>query len=925
MQPDDPTGDPPVDPNQPAPSPPEPAPEEPVGPPPRTGIVGKVTDAESGAPLARVVVTVVSGGSGKATTNERGEYTLELGPGKYTLRIASETHAPKRVQVIVRRRGPLPLDIELERSEEAVEVMFIEAAAETKTEAGVLQIRKKATTVSDSMSAQEMSRTADSSAAGAVKRVVSATVIDGKYVLVRGLGGRYMTTLLNGVTLPSPEPDKQAVPLDLFPTSLLANLTVAKSYAPRAPGTFAGGTLMIETNSYPSEFTFKAKASTSFETGTTLAERQTYTGGGIDFLGFDDGTRSLPDSVPDTGPLRIGTEGLDADGVERVAEDFDNNWELGTEPTPPNFSVGFTVGDTLAFDDDRRLGYMATASFGRGLDVRETTTSKVTNTMDGLAYREQLTTIRGQEEATVGGLVNVGYRLDKDHELGLFWLYTHTGDSDASVVEGQRALDTEPSRATHLAWAERYLNFVQVSGRHVSRKLGSLSSRWQTNFALTGRDEPDTRDMLYTLLDDGRERFKNEPGSGERFFSSLSETSVGAGVDFELPTKRLVYRAGAMAQLSEREFSARRFRMNFVGSDVQALFAPPAQIFNEEAIGPQFQMIERTLVTDAYDASLFVGGVYGELEVEASEKLRVIAGVRYEVSDQELTPGSPYGLGVVTEEDNTKREDGDVLPAISTVYALTPAMNLRSAYSYTLARPRFRELAPFLFVDYDRRRIVSGNPNLLTTRIHNGDLRWEWFARDTEVYAASVFYKKFINPTEQVVVSSQSGDVSFANAAGADVYGVELEARLGLERIFDRLDGFRAQANVSLIHSEIELTPEQLLSQTSLKRPLQGQSPYVINAGIGYTNADLGLDLNAFYNVFGERVDEVGFDTLPDVYEQPFHRVDVTASKRLADQWSLKLAAKNLLNRSVSLDQGNLEIYEYRPGVGLSASLEWSP
>jgi TonB-dependent receptor len=308
-----------------------------------------------------------------------------------------------------------------------------------------------------------------------------------------------------------------------------------------------------------------------------------------------------------------------------------------------------------------------------------------------------------------------------------------------------------------------------------------------------------------------------------------------------------------------------------------------------------------------------------------TEKLRLIGGVRYELSQQELTPGSPFGLGVVTEEDNTARDDNDVLPAASAVYALTPAMNLRAAYSYTLARPRFRELAPFLFVDYDRRRIQSGNPNLLTTRIHNGDLRWEWFARDTEVYAASVFYKRFIDPIEQVVVSSQSGDVSFANAAGADVYGVELEARLGLERLLPALQGFRAQANVSVIRSQIELTPEQLLSQTSLKRPLQGQSPYVINAGAGYTNAGLGLELNVFYNVFGRRIDEVGFDSLPDVYEQPLHRVDANASKRLGEHWKLKLSGKNLLNQSVSLDQGNLEIYEYRPGVGLSASVEWSP
>lgn len=904
----------------------EPSPEEPSPPATkiRTGISGTVADSATGVPVPYVVISVVAGGTGHTTTDSTGYYELELAPGNYTIRLASETHDPKRVEIRVRRGSLLPLDVALDRSEEAVEVFFVEAPAETRTEAGALQVRKQAATVTDSMSAQEMSRTADSSAAGAVKRVVSATVVDGKYVLVRGLGGRYMTTLLNGVTLPSPEPDKQAVPLDLFPTSLLANLTVAKSYAARAPGTFAGGTLMIETNSYPEDFTFKVKASTSVDTGSTLTDRQSYRGGSLDFVGFDDGTRALPSAVPTAGPLRVSGDGLSAADVERIAESFDNNWALDTASTPPNLSLGVTVGDTTTLGE-RKLGYFATASFSHGSDVRETTASKLTSSAEGLAYNEQITTVQGQSDATVGGLVNVGYQLAEGHELGLFWLYTHTGESEASIAEGQRALDVEPSRATHLAWTERFLNFVQLSGRHTSPALHGLKTRWQANFALTGRSDPDTRDLLYTLLDDGRERYKNEPGSGERLFSNLSENSVGGGLDLELPAGPITARTGAIVQTNHRSFDARRFRMNFIGSDVQSLFADPADIFSADAIGPEYQMIERTLATDAYDASLMVGGVYGELEGQVTDDVRLIGGLRYELSQQDLTPGSPYGLGVITEEDDTKRDDRDFLPALSAVYGLTSTMNLRAAYSYTLARPRFRELAPFLFVDYDRRRNVSGNPALLTTRIHNGDLRWEWFARETEVYAASLFYKQFVNPIEQVIVSAQAGDVSFANAAGARVYGAELEARLGLDRIHPRLADFRAQANVSVIRSRIELTPEQLLSQTSQVRPLQGQSPYVVNAGLGYSRPDLGLEANLFYNVFGQRITEVGFDSLPDVYEQPFHRLDVTASKRLADGWTLKLAGKNLLNRSVSLDQGGLEIYQYRPGVGLSASLEWSP
>ncbi len=904
---------PPAPPLQPEPEP------EPTG---RRGISGTITDADTGKPVPHVVVRIVSGGKAEDTTDATGRYHLDVGKGTYTVRILSEVHEPKRVRVRVTHRS-YTLDVDLDPSEEAVEVVVIEAPAESKTEAGVLQIRKKATTVSDSLSAQEMARTPDSSAAGAVKRVVSATVIDGKYVLVRGLGGRYMTTLLNGVTLPSPEPDRQAVPLDLFPTSLLANLTVAKSYSARAPGTFAGGTLMIETNSYPTDFTLKAKVSTSATTGTTGATRSTYDTGSLDFFGFDDGTRKMPASVPTDKPLRVSSD-LDPMAVEKIGEQFPNNWSLRQKTSYPDLSMGVTVGDTRKIDA-HKLGYLVTGSFSHGFDVQDAQVGKVAASDAGLTYREQTHSVRGTEDATMGGLVNVGYQLDDHNDLAIFGLLTHTGESQATHATGRNETDGLDVDATRLEFEERKLGFLQLAGRHRVPDAHDLHVRWQTNFAQVSSIEPDTRDVEYNILADGRERLKSEPGSGERYYADLGESSFGGGLDLELPIGPMTLRAGSIAQENSRDFESRRFRMAFVGTDPSVLMQPIDTIFSPENIGPSFQMQERTLATDAYTASLFVLGNYGEAELGLTDDLRLIGGVRYEISNQEMIPGSQYGLGVVNDDDKTRRDDADWLPAASAVYALSPAMNLRAAYSYTLARPRFRELAPFLYFDYARRRSVSGNPLLEQTRIHNADLRWEWFASDTEVFATSVFYKKFNSPIEQVIVGAANGDISYANAARADLYGTELEARVGLGRLAGFLDRFKAQANVSLIKSSIVLTAEQQMAQTSKSRPLQGQSPYVVNAGLGYADEAHGLDVNLFYNVFGRRIDEVGINTLPDVYEQPFHRVDATASVRLNPEMSLKLAGKNLLDRKVELEQGELAIFSQSPGVSLSASLEWSP
>jgi outer membrane receptor protein involved in Fe transport len=274
-------------------------------------------------------------------------------------------------------------------------------------------------------------------------------------------------------------------------------------------------------------------------------------------------------------------------------------------------------------------------------------------------------------------------------------------------------------------------------------------------------------------------------------------------------------------------------------------------------------------------------------------------------------------------DDQVDRTDGAVVPSASAVYAVAPAMNLRAAYSYTLARPRFREVAPFLFTDYTRGINISGNPDLEQSRIHNADLRWEWFAGQTELLAASLFYKRFRDPIETVVVSASGGDVSFANAAGATAIGSELEARVSLGRIHPALDVFRIWSNATLTRSRIELRDEQIGSQTSAERPLQGQAPYVVNVGATWNGGP--TEVTALYNVVGRRIQEVGFDTLPDTYQQPMHQVDVAASQRLGGGLTCKLGAQNLLNQPLVLVQGPIEVYRMRPGVAISAALEWAP
>jgi outer membrane receptor protein involved in Fe transport len=274
--------------------------------------------------------------------------------------------------------------------------------------------------------------------------------------------------------------------------------------------------------------------------------------------------------------------------------------------------------------------------------------------------------------------------------------------------------------------------------------------------------------------------------------------------------------------------------------------------------------------------------------------------------------------------DEVDRTDRDWVPSSAAVLALTDQMNLRAAYSYTLGRPRFREIAPFRFTDYTRNINITGNAGLVQTRIHNADLRWEWFSDDTDIVAASVFFKEFRDPIE-LSIQNVNGDIQFVNALGATAAGVELEARASLGRLHDALREFRLWSNATLSRTRIELREEDVNTQTSGSRPLQGQAPVVVNVGTTWSHPSSGTEVTALYNVVGRRIEEVGNDSLPDTYRQPVHQVDLAASQKLGADLSLKLGVSNLLDQSEVLRQGGVDVFRQSPGVAVSAALEWAP
>ena len=890
-----------------------------------TGIYGRLTDEATGEGLIEATVKVVTGSQKQALTDLDGHYRLALPPGKYDLRAFYDVYQGRRITGVVVTQGKATkLDVALGADVGAVQEVVVEARSDRRAEGALLQDRKKAAAVSDAISAQEIARTPDSSAGDAVKRVVSATVVDGRYVLLRGLGGRYATTLLNGALLPSPEPDEPSVPLDLFPTSLLANLNVVKSYTADLPGTFGGGTLLIETNTYPSQFEFKPRLTLGGDTVTTFRERNAQAQGGFgETLGFASADRDLPDSLPRD--RRLGSGGESAEQLEGQWESFTNVWEKRTTRAAPNLGLGASLGDTLRFGN-QRLGYLGTVNYGHRDGVQVGDFARASRDESGtLVPQDVARTTQGFSTANLSGLASVGYQFDRDNELTFFSLYTRGTDTRTYTANGNNNVRGDTYASTRLQFITRALSFNQLRGFHRLGLFGDAELDWQGNFSRVDRDEPDTRDTLYSasLGDPGAQlSFPNQPNSGERFFADLGETSTGGSLNLTLPlTSGLRVKVGGLTQVSFRDFNARRFRYLLSETPVDRTQSPE-QLFAPENVGSAITVRETTRADDAYNAFLGIYAGYVSADYQPLEPLRLVGGLRLEASTQELTLEDPF-TGV-EGQGGTDSHYLDLLPSFNAIYALSEKVNVRAGYSYTLARPTFRELAPFIFFDFVRRRNVSGNPDLLETRIHNLDARVEWFVGDNEVLAASAFYKRFQDPIERVIRNPDSGDLGFENAAGADSYGLELEARTSLARLSPALRPVRVGANLTLIQSQVDLGDAGVVgAQTNKDRPLQGQSPYVINVNAGYERPESGTEFAVLYNVSGPRISEVGVQGLPDVYERPFHRVDLTLTQKFGAT-QLKLTAANLLNASVTLRQGDVTVQTYKPGMAFTAALGWS-
>ncbi len=910
-------------------------------------VLGRVVSGQTGEPLPAVQVTipVISRGT---LTDANGRYILTGVPeGSYEMVVQSLGYARKTITGVEARAGQaVSMDVALDAQAVAVEGITISAAREQGSTTALLSQRQRASMVVDALGAEQISQTPDGDAAAALRRVPGVSVVDGKFIYVRGLGERYGATTLNGTSLPSPVPDRKAVPLDIIPSSLLESVVTAKTYSPDQPGDYAGGLVQIETRSTPTARTLRFSSSLGFTSGATLDPGLSASLGSMGFLGFGGGVFDLP-----AGISRDERASLPSD--PRLRQTFVDDLTRGAwgpEPwnVPFNGGFGFSFGDELEVGG-LPLGLIATASYSSGVSQPEGRAERFFVVQGETPSRQvDFDATQTAHEATLGSLLSLSTRInDTDIVTGTV-VYNRLAETQARILAGTYESQGPYLQQTRVQHTASSILNSQLRGQHVLAPLGGADLRWRVAYTRTGRDEPGTRSVVYRAFEpDAAFLFFNTTESGLILHQELVDDAWNPGVDLKIPFTFREYPSsvslGGAADVRRRDVYTRRLRLvpNGSVSDAVAVL-PPDELFAPERIGSnadQFRVEETTFAGDNYDGELDVFAGYAMADVQLLPRLRMVAGTRVEQARLGVAARDQIGLGAelpAAELDNT-----DILPAVNLTYELRDGMNLRLALSRTVARPQFRELAPYLYVDYFGGFPVLGNPNLTRSSIVNSDVRWEWFWGLGSLVSLSGFHKSFDDPIEPfALVLGTNPALTYANSDRASLYGLELELRSDLGPISAALENLSANVNVTLVESSVAAdsaviydvarpgTP-LVIPVTSGDRALFGQSPYVVNLGLTYARPE-STSATLLFNRFGRRLDAFGGQSLPDIYEQARSQLDLAIEQPLVRGVSLKFTAGRLLGNTVRFAQtfpNGETVYtrEYDLGRSFSLGLSWEP
>ncbi len=913
----------------------------------QSGVSGLVMDGDYNEPLAFSNV-LIKGTTKGTSTDFDGKFQIELEPGLYTVVFSYVGYDTIEISDITVTNGKFEfIEVTMNASANSLDQVVITTTAKRNSATSVLNIQKKSVNLVDGLSLQSIKKSGDSDVAGAIRRVPGVSVQNGKYVFVRGLGDRYSKTLLNGSELPGLDPDRNTLPMDIFPTNLIENILVKKSASAELGADFTGGTIDINMK----DFSFSPDYSINFSGGYNpdmhfnsdfIADKRSSS----DWLGKDDGYRSIPTKED----ILINPLGFRPESalLPEYTNLFDKQMSSINETSGMNLSFGASASNGYELKNGDKIGFVTALGYKSEIEFYDDYVNQtIFRTSDTYEKNSLQTSQVGRKNKFLSILAGFTYK-NQNSKISLNYIELRNGESTAQNFKyGEYIENIQNTVGNNITYTERKLTVTPFSFKHQSN-----NGNFNFNFDLTPSvsklyDKDFKKTAFLTNVQGGEINYviRNTSGFPTRLWRDLDEnalvTKLGTSIkiDNDLFTGKL--KLGASNIGKKRDFNTYTFL--FQAKNVSPFDEPnPDYILLDENIwtpenNSGFYVRSNHERTARYNSKSETNAAYLSSEMKFSDFFKATLGLRLETYKLFYT-GEDFDGNVY---DNSKFIDvSDIYPNANLIFSLNENTNIRTAFSKTTARPTFKEASTAYLQNQIDNTIFVGNPDLKPSYIDNLDFRFERYGEGNKMIALSLFYKNFQDPIEITYVSSNSpNDFKAVNNNKAEVFGIEFEAR---QNIFEternvlsfntNLTYIKAKQYLSDLEYDYRKSIAEVLGIDEVKRyrDLQGQSPYMINAGLIFAKPEQRFETGVFFNVQGETLEIVGTGgQIPDVYTQPFENLDLTISKVFGDskfEKKLTFRAQNLLDatRESLYQQDGMQDFVFRsfkPGTRFTLGL----
>ncbi len=915
-------------------------------------IAGTIMDGEFNEPMAFANVLIKN--TTKGTTSDfDGKYTIDVEAGNYTIVFSYIGYQTIEISdVVVKSNDDVIVDVTLNTN--SLETVVITTTVRKNTESAILDLQKKSITLLDGLSAQSIKSSGASNIASAVKNVPGVSIQGGKYVYVRGLGDRYTKSILNGVDIPGLDPDRNTIQMDIFPTNILDNIIVIKSAAAEYPADFTGGVIDIVTKDFPTKANYTISTGFGYNPDMHFNDNYlNYSGSNTDFLGFDNGMRNIPVNRYQVIPGTFDNSTV----LSNMTNVFNKELMAKQSNSGANFNFGFTAGNQFDVGDDK-LGYQLSFSYKNktqffddrfdGTYMRDQNNSSV-NELVGTRTSEG---VEGKNTVLLSALAGIVYKRDNS-KYKVNFLHIQNGESSAGLYDQQIAQAAggsgfEPIKKDALLYTERSITNLLFEGNH-SFDDSNWKLNWKVSPTLSRVYDKDHR--ITPLQQSQNGNYFISPSAASRpirIWRNLQEISLVAKVDavrkYNLMDRPAKAKFGFNQTVKQRDFSIDDFQFEISGQNIVADGNADNLLLSENIWTPQTDQGSHLVWGDLYepantfDATQNISAGYLSNEFSVSEKLKAVVGLRAELFSAIYTGQNQAATEIFVDEKIIDKLD--LFPSANFIYSLNDNSNLRVSYSRTTARPSFKEASKSQIFDPITNRLFIGNIDLEPSYISNFDIRTEFFGENSEMFAISGFYKDFKDPIELTFYESAPDQLTPRNLGNASVFGIEFEFRKSLGFLLTSLENLKFNINASYIESDLTMFEDEYNRRVNAARDgesiektreLQGQSPYLINAGLNYSDSEIGLQTGLFFNVQGETLEVVGTGIVPDVYTVPFNSLNFTFNKKLGEEKksTVDIKVSNILNskrKSVyqSYKASDKTFTQFNPGTEFSIGYSYN-